>query len=96
MAMFIDPENCIDCGACVDPCPNNAIYAGGEQWELKGEKHDALSEKYYIVPQKCTECVGHYDSPQCVDACPVDCIPKDPNNVETKEQLEEKLKKLQS
>jgi ferredoxin len=39
---------------------------------------------------KCTECVGHYDEPQCVEVCPVDCIPKDPDNVESQEQLMDK------
>lgn len=44
-------------------------------------------EIYEIDPNKCTECVGHYDEPQCVEVCPVDCIPKDPNNKETEEEL---------
>jgi len=35
----------------------------------------------------CTECVGHFDMPQCVEVCPVECIPKDPGQVETEEQL---------
>ena len=39
---------------------------------------------------KCTECVGHYDEPQCVEVCPVDCIPKDPDNVESHDQLMDK------
>lgn len=40
-----------------------------------------------IDPNKCTECVGHYDTPQCQQVCPVDCIPLDPNNKESKDQL---------
>jgi ferredoxin len=94
MALIIDPEACIDCGACLDPCPNSAIQAGGEPYTLDGEEKEALSDKYYIVPELCTECVGFHDEPQCVDACPVDCIPKDPNHEETQEQLEAKVKKL--
>jgi ferredoxin len=42
---------------------------------------------YVIDPKRCTECVGHFDEPQCVQVCPVDCIPKDPAQVETTETL---------
>ena len=42
----------------------------------------------------CTECVGFYDKPQCVEACPIDCIPKDPNHVETHDQLLQKQRAL--
>ena len=52
-------EECINCGACEPECPNTAIYEGGAQWELNGDNHPALKEDiYYIVPDKCTECVG--------------------------------------
>ena len=44
-------------------------------------------EIYVIDPSKCTECVGHFDAPQCVEVCPVDCIPVNPDHVETREQL---------
>ncbi len=49
---------------------------------------------YEINPDLCTECVGHHDQPQCQLFCPVDCIPKDPQHVETEEQLFDKYKKL--
>lgn len=49
---------------------------------------------YEIHPDLCTECVGHFDEPQCQLFCPVDCIPLDPHHVETREQLEQKSKKL--
>jgi len=49
---------------------------------------------YVIDPNKCTECVGHYDTPQCVDVCPVDCIPLNPEYKESKEQLQAKYEKL--
>ncbi|MDP1997301.1 MAG: ferredoxin, partial [Gallionella sp.] len=49
---------------------------------------------YIIDPDKCTECVGHYDTPQCVEVCPVDCIPKDPAHEETHEQLQAKYERL--
>lgn len=79
MALKITDE-CINCGVCEEPCPNTAIYMGEEIFE--------------IDPERCTECVGHFDTPQCVDVCPVDCIPIDPNWIETPEQLLTKYKRL--
>ena len=52
------------------------------------------AEHYEILPERCTECVGHFDAPQCVAVCPVDCIPTDPDRVETPEQLMEKYQAL--
>lgn len=66
-------DECINCDVCEPVCPNLAIYQG----ELI----------YEIDPNLCTECVGHFDTPQCVDICPVDCIPKDPNHSETESEL---------
>lgn len=52
------------------------------------EKHGPVSDDYYfIVTDKCTECVGFHEEPQCAAVCPVDCCVPDPENVETKEQL---------
>lgn len=73
-------EECINCDVCEPVCPNEAIYMGVEIFE--------------IDPELCTECVGHFDEPQCVEICPVECIPKDENHPETPEQLLEKYKKL--
>ncbi len=73
-------EDCISCGACEPECPNQAISEG--------------DSTFVIDPDKCTECVGHYDTPQCVEVCPVDCIPKDPAHVETKAQLQAKYESL--
>ncbi len=88
-------EECINCGACEPECPNEAIYEGGVEWELNGETHDPLSDDiYYIVPEKCTECVGFYDEPQCASVCPVDACVPDPNNQEDHDTLLEKVKKL--
>jgi ferredoxin len=57
--------------------------------------HDALSNDfYYIVPEKCTECVGHFDQEQCAAVCPVDCCIPDPKRVETEDQLYERAKKM--
>ena len=79
MSLLITDE-CINCDVCEPECPNSAISQGDEIYE--------------IDPNLCTECVGHYDTPQCVEVCPVDCIPKDADHVENKEQLLEKYKKL--
>lgn len=94
MATFIT-EECINCGACEPECPNTAIYAGGVQYELNGATIDALSNDfYYIVPEKCTECVGHFEKEQCAAVCPVDCCVPDPNHPETEEVLFERAKKI--
>lgn len=79
MALMITDE-CINCDVCEPECPNGAIYQG----ELI----------YEIDPNLCTECVGHFDQPQCVEVCPIDCIPLNPEVVETKEQLMDKYYKL--
>jgi len=88
-------EECINCGACEPECPNTAIYAGGEEYELNGEKFPALSQDYYyVVAEKCTECVGFHDTEQCVTVCPVDCCVKDPNHEESRDVLLDKAKAL--
>jgi ferredoxin len=88
-------EECINCGACEPECPNTAIYAGGVQFEYGGQMYEPVSNDfYYIVPEKCTECVGHFDQEQCAAVCPVDCCVPDPNHVETEEQLFERARLL--
>ncbi len=72
MALIITDE-CINCDVCEPECPNGAITMGEEIYE--------------IDPHKCTECVGHFDEPQCVVVCPVDCIPKDPDHPDTHDGL---------
>lgn len=79
MALLITDE-CINCDVCEPVCPNEAIYQGQEIYE--------------IDPNLCTECVGHFDQPQCVDICPIDCIPLDPDHAETQDQLMNKYYKL--
>ena len=49
-------------------------------------------EVYYIVPDKCTECKGFHDEPQCAAVCPVDCCVPDEDNVEEESELLEKQK----
>jgi ferredoxin len=79
MALKITDE-CINCDVCEPVCPNNAISQG-----------EAIFE---INPNLCTECVGHFNEPQCVSVCPVNCIPLDPDHVETKEALMAKYQLL--
>lgn len=94
MALLITDE-CINCGACEPECPNSAIYEGGASWTLKDQNYNALVEDYfYIVPVKCTECVGFHDEPQCMVVCPVDCIIKDPAHSESPEELLSKKEML--
>jgi ferredoxin len=55
-----------------------------------------MGEEFYVIdPGKCTECVGHFDEPQCVQVCPVSCIPINPAHVETRETLWQKYQRLQ-
>src|SRR5580765_6137690 len=94
MATMITSE-CINCGACEPECPNTAIYQGGVEWEHNGATHPAIAnEIFYIVPEKCTECVGFFDHEACAAVCPVDCCVPDPNIPETEAVLLERAKKL--
>jgi ferredoxin len=81
-------EECINCGACEPECPNTAIYQGGVEYEQGGQKIAAISEEiFYIVPEKCTECVGFFDYEACAAVCPVDCCIPDPDRPESEEAL---------
>lgn len=79
MALTIN-EECINCNACVAECPNEAISEG--------------PLVYVIDADKCTECVGHYETSQCKEVCPVDCILPDPARIESKVQLMAKFESL--
>lgn len=79
MALYITDE-CINCDVCEPECPNEAIYQGDEIYEINTDL--------------CTECVGHFETSQCVEVCPVDCIPIDPDNTETQDELKAKYEKL--
>ncbi|MCH4246830.1 YfhL family 4Fe-4S dicluster ferredoxin [Acinetobacter populi] len=81
MALIITDE-CINCDVCEPVCPNEAIYMGEDIYE--------------IDPNLCTECVGHFDQPQCALFCPVDCIPHDPLHKETEQQLLQKYQRILS
>lgn len=79
MALLIT-DQCINCDACEPECPNEAISEGGQTCE--------------IDPDRCTECVGHYDTPQCIAICPVECIVVNPDRVEDRAQLLAKYAEL--
>ncbi|MFT7533679.1 MAG: ferredoxin [Gammaproteobacteria bacterium] len=79
MALFIT-DQCINCDVCEPECPNDAIYQGEEIYEIDWSL--------------CTECVGHFETQQCVDICPVECILVNPEHVETETQLLYKFKQL--
>ena len=81
MALMITDE-CINCDVCEPECPNEAIFLG--------------PEIYQIDHARCTECVGHFDEPQCVQVCPVACIPVDPAHVESRETLWLKYQRLRA
>lgn len=74
-------ELCVNCDVCEPACPNQAISQG-----------EAI---YVIDPARCTECVGHFDEPQCVVVCPVECIDPDPAHPEERDSLLAKLRRLQ-
>jgi len=79
LALKITAE-CINCDVCEPECPNQAISMGPD---------------YYVIdPGRCTECVGHFDTPQCVEVCPVECIPKDEQHEETEDELWKKFRRL--
>ena len=79
MALIITDE-CINCDVCEPECPNGAITQGIEIYEIN--------------PALCTECVGHFDTSQCVEVCPVDCIPLDPSHIENTDQLMDKYHRI--
>ncbi len=79
MALMIT-DDCINCDVCEPECPNEAIFMG--------------PLIYQINPDKGTECVGHFNEPQCQQVCPVACIPVDPAHTESREALEAKYQRL--
>jgi ferredoxin len=79
MALVIN-DSCISCGLCEAECPNNAISEGKLFYEIN--------------PDLCTECVGFFNEPQCVNVCPVEAIVPDPAHKESKEELMEKKKHI--
>ena len=79
MALLIT-DKCINCDMCLPECPNEAIYEGAKVYEIDTDR--------------CTECVGFYETQTCVDVCPIECIVPHPEHTETPKQLMEKFKGL--
>jgi ferredoxin len=73
-------DECIGCGACAMECKNEAISEG--------------EEIYVIDPDKCTECVGNFESPRCAEVCPVEAAVPDPEHVESRDELLAKWQRL--
>lgn len=73
-------EDCISCGACESECLNQAISEG---------------ETIFVIDsERCTECVGWYETQQCAEICPVDACVPDPEHCETREELLAKWERL--
>ena len=73
-------DTCVNCDVCEPACPNQAISLGEDFYE--------------IDPDRCTECVGHFGEPQCIEVCPVECIIIDPEHVESDDQLRDRYTEL--
>ena len=73
-------DACVNCDVCEPVCPNRAISQG--------------EDFYVIAPALCTECVGHFDAPQCIEVCPVECIVLDPAHSESPVELQRKYRAL--
>ena len=79
MALLVS-EDCINCDVCQSLCPNGAIQPG--------------DDASVIDPLLCTECVGHFDTPQCAENCPTECVVAHPDYRETHEVLLAKHRRI--
>ncbi len=79
---LIITSDCIDCGACQDACPTEAIT------------EDKAAGRRVIDAERCTECVGFYAQTMCQAECPVECCLPDPDHVESEAQLLSKARRL--
>ena len=106
MAYMITTD-CINCNACYPECPNDAIYEGGQSWtygdktfgegeSLNGDASFWSADYFFVVPEKCTECKGWHEEPQCVKVCPVDCVIPDEGRQESEEILLKKKEQLEA
>ena len=98
MSLLITAD-CINCGACLPECPNEAIFENRSAAEAAGIRvTDGIGDGdgiYVISYDRCTECVGHFDEPQCAAVCPVDnCCISDPAWPESTDVLLEKAKRI--
>ena len=98
MALMIN-NNCIACDACLPACPNQAIFdkrsAAEERGYRVGEGQGIDNSIYVITHERCTECVGHFEEPQCAAVCPIgDCCVPDPDRPESSEMLLERATRI--
>jgi ferredoxin len=63
------------------------VLPNGKQVDADEAQEPISDEIYYIAPDKCTECKGFHEEPQCAAVCPVDCCVPDEDHVETEEEL---------
>ena len=66
----------------------------GKMVDANARQNPIDDDLYYIVPEKCTECVGFHEEPQCAAVCPVDCCVPDPDREESEEVLLDRKAKL--
>jgi ferredoxin len=66
----------------------------GEEIDAESRRQPISQDVYYIVPDKCTECTGFHEEPQCAAVCPVDCCVPDPDHVENKDTLMARKERL--
>jgi ferredoxin len=72
----------------------NFTGKSGNSTDADAAQTPVSMDLYYIVSDKCTECVGFHDEPQCAAVCPVDCCVDDPDWRESKEDLQKKKETL--
>ncbi len=98
MALMIN-SNCIACDACSPACPNQAIFDKRSAAEARGyhvgEGQGIDDSIYVITHERCTECVGHFDEPQCASVCPIgECCVPDPERPESGDVLLERARRI--
>ena len=76
------------------PLKGDVALADGRHVSAEQRHNPVADDIYYIVPDKCTECVGFHEEPQCAAVCPVDCCIPDPDRRESDEVLLERKKYL--
>jgi ferredoxin len=98
MALMIN-DQCIACDACLPACPNQAIFDKRSAAEARGYRvagQLGIKDDIYVIAyDRCTECVGHFEEPQCAAVCPIgDCCVPDPDRPESPALLLERARRL--
>ena len=63
------------------------VFPNGKKVDADAPQEPINDEVYFIIADKCTECRGFHNEPQCAAVCPVDCCVPDDENIETEDQL---------